>query len=49
VQVDDAENALVIVLDAHPVLERAQVISDVQISGRLHAGEDSCFMVREWE
>ena len=43
VQVDDAENALVIVLDAHPVLERAQIISDVQIAGRLHAGEDSCF------
>ncbi len=43
VQVDDAEDALVIVLDAHPVLERAQVVSDVQISGRLHAGKDSCF------
>ena len=43
VQVDDAENALVIVLDAHPVFQRAEVISDVKISGRLHSGEDSCF------
>ena len=43
VQVHDAENALVIVLNAHPVLERAEVISDVKISGGLHAGEDSCF------
>ena len=43
VQIDDAEDALVVVLDAHPILERAQVIADVQISGRLHAGEDSCF------
>jgi hypothetical protein len=43
VQIDDAEDALVIVLDAHPVLEGAQVVADVQISGWLHAGEDSCF------
>ena len=42
VQVHDAENALVIVLDADPVLERAEVISDVKISGGLHSGEDSC-------
>ena len=49
VQVDDAEDALVVVLDAHPILERSQVISDVKISGRLHAGEDSCFHGRERE
>jgi hypothetical protein len=42
VQVHDAEDALVIRLHAHPVLQCAQVIADVQISGRLHAGEDSC-------
>ena len=42
-QVHDAENALVIVLDAHPVFERAQIVSDVKISGGLHSGEDSCF------
>ena len=33
VQIDDAEDALVVVLDLHPVLERAQIISDVQIAG----------------
>src|SRR5208282_5898176 len=43
VQVDDAENALVVVLDSYPVLERPQIVSDVQIPGRLHAGKDSCF------
>ena len=47
-QVHDAEDALVVVLDADPVLERAQIISDVQISGGLHAGEDSCFHGR-WQ
>jgi hypothetical protein len=30
-------------LNADPVLERAQIVSDMQVSGRLHAGEDSCF------
>jgi hypothetical protein len=29
VQIDDAENALVIVLNPDPILEGAQVISDV--------------------
>ena len=43
VQVHDAENALVVVLDADPVLQRAEIISDVQVSGGLHSGEDSCF------
>src|ERR1017187_4297698 len=43
VQVDDAEDALVLVLDADPIFERAEVIPDVEIAGRLHAGEDSCF------
>src|SRR6266571_769398 len=42
-QIDNAENAFVIALDAHPVFERSQVVADVQISGRLHAGKDSCF------
>jgi len=49
VQVDDAENALVIALDSHPVFERPQIISDVQIPGRLHAGKDSCSHGREWK
>ena len=43
VQVDDAEYALVIVLYTHPIFERAQIISDVQIAGRLHSGKNSCF------
>ena len=42
VQVHDTENALVVVLDANPVFERAEVISDVKITGGLHSGEDSC-------
>src|SRR5205085_469331 len=44
----NAENALVLVLNPHPILERAQIISDVQIPGRLHSGEDSCFHGREY-
>ena len=43
VQVDDAVDALVVVLDPHPVLQRTQIVADVQIAGRLDAGEDSCF------
>src|ERR1035438_6148127 len=43
VQVDDAEDAFVLVLDADPIFERAEVIPNVEIAGRLHAGEDSCF------
>src|SRR6185437_1082739 len=43
VQVDDAEDALVIVLNPDPILEGAQLVADVQIAGRLHPGEDSCF------
>ncbi len=42
-KIDDAEDALVIVLDAHPVLEGAQVVADMEISGRLHAGKDARF------
>ena len=42
VQVDDAENALEIVLDLGPVLERSQIISDVWVSGGLDTGKDSC-------
>src|SRR5439155_21353255 len=43
VQVDDAEDALVILLNADPVFKGAKIVADVQISGWLHAGEDSCF------
>jgi hypothetical protein len=30
-------------LEAHPVLERPQVVADVEISGRLNAGQNSGF------
>ena len=42
VQIHDAENTLVVVLDADPILESAQVIADVKVAGGLHSGEDSC-------
>ena len=43
VEIYDAEDALVVMLDADPVLEGAQIVSDVKVSGWLHAGEDACF------
>src|SRR5437879_11993605 len=43
VEIHDAENTFVIVLDLDPVAERAQIISDVQITGRLDAREYACF------
>jgi hypothetical protein len=42
-QVYDAEDALVVVLYAHPILERAQIIAYVQVPGGLHPGKDSSF------
>ena len=45
VQVDDAVDAIVVVLDFGPVLQRAEIISDVRAAGGLNAGEDSCFHV----
>ena len=44
-QVDDAVDAIVVVLDLGPVLQRAKIISDVRAAGGLDAGEDSCFHV----
>ena len=41
VQIDDAEDAFVIVLDPDPVSERAQIIADVQVAGRLHARQNA--------
>ena len=43
VQVDDAVDAIVVVLDLGPVLQRAKIISDVRAAGGLNAGKDSCF------
>ena len=46
VQVYDTENGFVVGLDAHPVLQRAQIIADVQVARGLHPGEDSWFHAR---
>src|SRR5262249_12892959 len=43
VQVDNAENAFIVMLNPDPVFERAEIIADVKISGGLHSGKDSCF------
>ena len=37
VQIDDAKDALVIVLQRDPVADRAEIIAEVQIAGRLNA------------
>ena len=41
VQVDDAEDALVIVLQRDPVADRAEIIAEMQIAGRLDAGKNA--------
>src|SRR5574341_1366323 len=41
VQVHDAEEALMLSLERHPVLHRAQVVADVELAGGLDAGEDA--------
>src|SRR5215470_7468752 len=41
VQVDNAVDAIVVVLDFGPVFQSAQIISDVRAAGRLDAGENS--------
>ncbi len=43
VQVYDAIDAIVVVLDFGPVLQRPEIIADVRAAGGLNAGEDSCF------
>ena len=45
VQIDDAPDALVVALNFHPVLQGSQIVADVQIAGRLNAGEDAFFHV----
>src|ERR1700757_192502 len=40
-QVDDAEDALVIVLQRDPVADRTEVIAEMQVAGWLDAGEDA--------
>ncbi len=41
VQIDDAEDALEIVLQGDPVADRAEIIAEMQIAGRLDAGKDA--------
>jgi hypothetical protein len=43
VEIDDAENTFVVVLNLDPVAERSEIIADVEIAGRLDAGKDACF------
>src|SRR6185312_2624606 len=41
VQIDDTEDAVVIVLQRDPVADRAEIITEMQIAGRLDAGKNS--------
>src|SRR5262249_26658664 len=41
VHVDDAIEAVVRLLHLHPARERAQVVAEMQVAGRLHAGKDA--------
>src|SRR5437762_8044032 len=41
VQVDNAKDAVVIVLQRDPIADRAEIIAEMQIAGRLDAGKNS--------
>ncbi len=41
VQVDDAEDAFAVVLQCDPVADRAEIIAEMQVAGRLDAGKDA--------
>jgi hypothetical protein len=41
VPVGDEEEALVLVLEFHPVLQHPVVVTEVQLTGRSHAGKDA--------
>ena len=45
VQVHDAVDAIVVILDLGPVLQRAEIIPDMRTAGGLDAGEDSGFSI----
>ena len=45
VVVGDEEVALVLVLHADPVMQRAHVVAEVQLAGRAHAAEHALFFV----
>ena len=40
-EVDHAVDAVVVVLQAHPVAQGADEVADVELSGRAHPGEDA--------
>ena len=40
-QVDDAEDALIVLLQRDPVQNRAEIIAEVEVAGRLDAGKDA--------
>ncbi len=46
VQIDDAEDAVVVVLQRHPVADRAEIIAEVQIAGGLHARKNAVHDLR---
>src|SRR5262249_49178106 len=48
VLVDDAEDALVVPLQPDPIADGAQVIAEMEIAGRLHAGKDSLHRLVPW-
>src|SRR5690606_19488555 len=41
VQVHDAEDAVIVLLQLHPVPDRAQIIAQMQVPGRLYARENA--------
>ena len=43
VQIDDAENTFVLPLYLGPVFERSEIITNVELSGRLNTGKNACF------
>ncbi len=43
VPVGDEEEALVLVLHANPVFERADVVAEMQLAGGTHSAEDTFF------
>jgi hypothetical protein len=41
VQIDDAEETFVLVLERYPVAQGAEIIAEVNVAGGLRAAEDS--------
>ncbi len=42
-KIDDTEKTFVFILQIHPIFQRTEIISDMQIAGRLRAAEDAFF------